>query len=663
LRPLLAASLLLAWSAPLAAARGGAPATPDDVEGPHDVPADEFHPDRGTAVQPAYGGEVVVHLSSLPEGLLRATENSAVARWMLYELNDTLTIQDWEYWDDKPSLCKSWVTEDQIVLVDGAESRYPTSVQIGQGEKARHILYGNVVDTDGGYSVQGVSEGNPSTEGVQVAPDDVQSLERETIFTFDLPTNVKWHDGHPFDAHDVFFSWDLYNNATVDCDEIRFQFQQVLQGDVVHDHKIRFYFERQYFHALRVPGEMSIVPRHLYDLRDPDNMRYDAEFHSHVEEGHVFTEAERGDYINNNPHNTDWVGLGPYRVVEWGSQGVKAVRFEGFHDPAQAGYVDRITWRFVQSDDAAFQALINGELDFFDRVLPEAYFGGATESEAFTKDFYKGYYYTGTYGYTGWNTLRPQLSDPQVRKALQMAFDEEDYIRTQYHGLAKRVTGPQNYFGPGYNHDVKPIAFDPDTAEEILADAGWYDRDGDGIIDKDGIKFEIEFLHPSGNEPSEKLGLRMMESFEAIGIKVVMRNLEWSSFLERMLERNFDAVNLAWVPPLESDPEQLWHSKWGDPEKKSSNMCAVRDPYIDELIEKGQVELDKEKRAKIWQEIHRYLYEEVQPYMFSSNKPKKFGMNKKIRGFETFKIAPGYSLRRWYYPAGTPGTRASLAKN
>jgi peptide/nickel transport system substrate-binding protein len=646
----------------------------DDVEGPHDVVPDEFHPARTTAVEPAYGGEVVVHLSSLPEGLNRATENSAVARWILYEVNDTLTLQDWEFWDDRPSLCKGWETEDQIVLKREAWGKYDQARRIADGEKEREVLYGAVstkwglnLDRGQDYSVRGVSEENPSTGGVTVAAEDVESVQRGTVFTFDLPTNVKWHDGHAFDAWDVYFSWDLYNNSAVDCDEIRFQYQQILSGEVVHAHKIRFFFEKQYMQALRVPGEMAIMPRHLYDLTDPDNKRYDPDYHAHAKEqhgeGYEFTLAELGDYINDNPHNTAWVGLGPYRVVEWGSQGVKAVRFEDYHDPSQAGYVDQITWRYISDDNSAFQALINGELDYFARVKSEDYFGEGTAKSSFTDDFYKGYFYTGTYGYSGWNTLRPQLSDPMVRKALELAFDWPNYIKTEYHGLAKRVTGPQNYFGPGYNRSVKPHDYDPDTAEELLAEAGWYDRDGDGIIDKDGVKFEIEFLFPSGNEASRKFGLRMQQSYEPLGIKVEMRNFEWSTFLERMLERNFDAVNLAWVPPLESDPEQLWHSKWGKPELKSSNMCGIMDPHIDDLIERGQVELDGEKRAKLWQELHRYIYDEVQPYMFGANTPRKFAMTKKLRGFEAFKISPGYLIRRWYYPAGTPGTRSSLAKN
>ena len=643
----------------LPALAGGAPV--DDVEGPHLVPVDEFHPDKDKAVEPAYGGEVVVHLSSIPQGLNRAVENSAVAHWMLYEVHDQLVLQDWEMWDMRPSLCERWEEEDQIILKPTAAAKYPGAVTIGSGETQRAILYGVVTESGDGYAVKGLSKDNGigAAAPVQVAADDVVALERGTVFTFYLPANVKWHDGHAFDADDVYFSWDVYNNPKVDCDETRFQYQQILSGEVLDKQTVRFFFEKQYFAALKVPGEMCIFPRHLFDLNDPDNKKYDPETHAHHGDGPAFTEDELGDYINDNPHNTAWVGLGPYKVTSWDSKAVKAERFADFHAPERSGYVDKIVWRVISDDNTAFQAVINGELDYFARVKSEDYFGEGTELPAFLESFYKGYFYTGTYGYTGWNTLNPQLSDPEVRKALCMAFDWEEYLRTQYHGLAKRVTGPQNYFGVGYNRSVKPLPYDPDMAEEILAEAGWYDRDGDGIIDKDGVKFEIEFLFPSGNEASTTFGLTLQEALTPLGIKVEMRNFEWSTFLERMLDRNFDAVNLAWVPPLESDPEQLWHSKWGPRDKRSSNMCGIMDEYIDGLIAKGQRELDEEKRAKIWQELHRYIYEEVQPYMFGMNTPRKFAMNKKLRGFQAFIIAPGYSIRRWYYPAGTAGTRAA----
>jgi ABC-type transport system substrate-binding protein len=91
-------------------------------------------------------------------------------------------------------------------------------------------------------------------------------------------------------------------------------------------------------------------------------------------------------------------------------------------------------------------------------------------------------------------------------------------------------------------------------------------------------------------------------------------------------------------------------------------MCGVMDDEIDALIAAGQIELDEPKRSKIWQALHKRIYEDIHPYMFGLNTPRKFAMNKKVRGFQTFKISPGYALRRWYYPAGTEGTRATLAK-
>ncbi len=644
-RPAAALAALLLLPLPRAAA-----GSDDGVvrTGPGPAPVDEFHPDRSKPVEPAYGGRVIIHLASMPKHMGRTTENSAVVNWMLYALHERLAQQDWEYWDLKPTLSKRWDTEDMVVLKPGSQARYEgVARSIGSGERERWVVYGKVRMGEDGARVTPVSAGNPIEGSVTVAPEDVASVERATVFTFYLRDGVKWHDGHPFDAEDVRFSWEVYDNPYVDCDSIRSYFQNVLAAEVVDPLTIRFFYEEQYFLALETIADMHIMPRHLYDLSDPDNPDYDPKA----------TQEQQGTYINTNPHNRDqFVGLGPYRMKEWTNQYIEVERNPDYFDESRAGYVDVIRWRYIDNDDTAFQALINGELDFFARVKSEDYFGAATESPAFTRNFYKGYYYTGTYGYTAWNMRRPLFSDQRVRHALAHAFDMQEYLRTQYHGLAIQVTGPQNYFSKGYDHDLEPLAYDPDLAEELLAEAGWYDRDGDGIIDKDGIPFHFEFLYPSGNKASETFGLKYQEALTKLGIKMDMAAREWASFLERVYDRDFDAINLAWVPPLESDPTQLWHSSGAPVGVRGSNHSGVADPVVDELIARGKRELDEEKRAAIWRQLHRRIYE-IQPYLFMLNSPRKFAMNKKIRGMQTFKIAPGYSVRRWFYPAGTPGTR------
>jgi ABC-type transport system substrate-binding protein len=79
------------------------------------------------------------------------------------------------------------------------------------------------------------------------------------------------------------------------------------------------------------------------------------------------------------------------------------------------------------------------------------------------------------------------------------------------------------------------------------------------------------------------------------------------------------------------------------------------------LIDAGRAELDWTKRAATWKALHRRLYE-MQPYLFAYNPPRKFVMNRALRGFQSFGLDPNYSLRRWYYAAGTPGTRAQPGK-
>jgi ABC-type transport system substrate-binding protein len=83
------------------------------------------------------------------------------------------------------------------------------------------------------------------------------------------------------------------------------------------------------------------------------------------------------------------------------------------------------------------------------------------------------------------------------------------------------------------------------------------------------------------------------------------------------------------------------------------------DPQVNLLIEQGQRELDRAKRVEIWRAIHRRVYE-LMPYHFAYNVPRKFALDKNIRGFQSFAMRPGYSIRRWYYPEGTAGTRPTL---
>ncbi|HKX46886.1 MAG TPA: ABC transporter substrate-binding protein, partial [Planctomycetota bacterium] len=659
-------------------------------------PVDPFHPAviaGEPQPAPVYGGQVIVHMASLPKHMNYVTENSSYTRRMLYEVHESLLLQDWEYHDYRPRVAESYVTEDLVVLKPGltapsvpSSMRYEGKtrrVKVKVGRPAEEVaaarergevlekelqeadaVYGRVELAGDVYRVTPVSEGGLLRAPMDVPVDHVQQIELGAVMTVKIRPGVRWQTSRVLppdvadaladqtvDAKDVYFSWSIYWNAGVDCDEKRFQFERITDAEIVDPMTVRFFYEEQYFLVVDSIGtSLTILPAHLYDLSDPENPDHDPQASPQVQ----------AEHINKNPHNQMWVGVGPYQVTAYTQQDVQAERFPDYYDPAEAGYVDKIRWRCIDDDSIAFQALLNGELDYFERVKSSDYFGAATQSDTFTRQFYKGYKYLGTYGYTGWNLYRPHLADPVVRRAIAHAFDFEEYKETQYKGLCNQVTGPFPYESAAYDHSVKPYPYDTGLAVELLEDAGWYDRNGDDVADKDGVELVIDFMMPSGNEASKAFGLKLQESLGEIGIKVTISQYEWATFLENLRTRQFDACNLAWVPTLESDPEQIWHSKHGAFEKRSSNNSGVREPELDRLIEAGQRELDWAKRQEIWHAMHRFIYE-LQPYLFMYNVPQKYAIAKRIRGFQTFAIDPGYSVRRWYLEPGSPGTRTQLA--
>ena len=660
---------------------------PVEVAGPGEAAKDVFHPDRDKDAEVLYGGRVIVHLASLPENICYPIENSAITRRLLREVHETLMIQDWEWHDYRPRLADSFVTEDLVVLNAEAAGRHGDGTgaidakvkrqgEVAEGQSAQKLVrayYGQVTDGGDNWVVTPASAGASLQVAVEVPKSDVESIQRGAVFTFKVREGVLWHpslvypethpdavaalDGHTLDAADVHFSWTIYSNPKVDCDEKRFQFEKITHGEIVDDLTVRFLYEEQYAFAKGTIAEsLTVLPSHIYNLADPNNPEHDASA----------SLEKQAKHINENRHNQLWVGLGPYRVTQWTQQYVQAERFADetgkclYFDRDNAGYVDTIRWRYIDDDETSMNALLNGELDFFERIKSADYFGARTEGDDFKSTHYKGFKYLGTYGYKVRNLYKPQLKDLAVRKAISMAMDYEAYRISNYKGLARRITGPFPYNSAAYDHDVAPLPFDPDGAIDLLEDAEWYDRDGDGIRDKDGVALEIDFLMPSGNDASKNFGLKLQEALGDLEIKVNMVQMEWATFLEKMKTRQFDGCNLAWVPPLESDPEQLWHSKWGEFDARGSNNAGVMDPKIDELIAAGQRELDFDKRQAIWREMHRYLYENVHPYLFMYNVPQKFALNRRFRGFQTLGIDPGYVIRRWHLWESTDKTRATL---
>jgi peptide/nickel transport system substrate-binding protein len=542
---------------------------------------------------------------------------------------------------------------DTLALVpELAESVVVEDVLVRRAGEPRELA-GAIQDGGDAWLVRGAAG------ETRVPKSETERVLRGVVFTFRLGSGRAWHDGHELDAHDVHFSWEVFHSDRLASDR-RWQHEKISACEVLDARTVRFRYAEQHFNAAVFVSDLFLLPRHVYDPRDPDHARLQPAWHAERRaRDPAWTPSldDAAELVNESVKQRAFVGLGPYRLASWTDSAIEIERASTWRDDAGAGRLDRVRWRLVPDFGAAFRALLAGEIDFLDAVTTDDYFGSIAASADFRARWYTGTHRSQAYWYVGWNTRLPKLADPRVRRALAHLADLEAFRTGYYKGLARTMTGPFLPGTPACDPAIRPLPRDIARAEELLAEAGWIDRDGDGVRDKGGEPLSIELLVQAQNAPAQAFAAQLQQDFARGGVRLVVAPLEFNALQERRDGRRFEAVQLGWAVAPEADPEQAWHSRWAGPEAQGgSNFSGLIDPEVDGLIEAGQKELDHAARQAIWRRLHARLFE-LQPYLFCFAPDRKFALTRAIRGFQETRIDPNWDLRELYYPLGTPGTR------
>ena len=571
-------------------------------------------------------GNVWVHLSSIGEDMEEAPQ-SGYHFWS--DSDGTLTISD--------------IIPGKYKVIVGAE-----------------IFGGTEEKEDGSLVVTPLTPDNPTTEPVTLAADDWVDNQRETYFTFFMRKEVTWSDGTPMTSRDIEFAYAIMNNQYVDGESIRVYYQDLIECTAIDTHVVRMRYRQQYFKAWEFTYGLATYtpPYHQFQAFFKENSQEltlekltpaEEESQNKVSvHGQVF-----GKFFNTDDrYNLSPMGTGPYIVDQWErADRVELTRNSNYWNKEDLPYLDKIIFKFIPDSVTAYQALKAGEIDFFWNVTPPQYFEDfEQEPEAVKRKYVKANWFSPGFGYIGWNALNPKFQDRKVRIALKLlCLDVEEWIRIKLHGEGVQVAGSQYYFGPAYDHSIAPLAHDETTAFDLLAEAGWLDTDNDGILDKDGQKFEFEFLLPPGNPSASEQAALIQEKLKSAGITMTVAELEWASFIDKVKAKDYDVVRLGWSQPLESDPYQIWHSSQAGADKRGSNHVSFADPLADKLIEMIRMTLDEEKRKRIHWSFQRILDHE-QPYLFLYTS-KDFGIyDTKFRGVKWYRLRPGFDLTEWYIP-------------
>jgi peptide/nickel transport system substrate-binding protein len=447
------------------------------------------------------------------------------------------------------------------------------------------------------------------------APDLATSweLQDDNSLVLKIRNDVFWHDGKKVTAEDVVFTIERQRDPATGSPR-RGDVAAVTSATARDSFTVDIKLDRGGLYTVNALLEVVPVPKHLLENVAAKDM-------------------------TNAPFNRKPVGNGFYRFAEWVPSQQLTLHADTAKPDGRAG-IDRIVMRFVPDVNAAMTELLTGSGDLVPK-LPAAQQGRAKESSNVTV-------YNGPRvrpAWIAWNTRRPPLDDVRVRRALTMGIDRETLAKGMFSGLGEAAFSPLPVKLREHSGDVKPIPFDVAGAQKLLAEAGWRDGNGDGILEKGGkpLRIEVEFI--SSDQTRQDVLVAIQSMLRKVGVDIVPRAYESTTWVSHLRDGSFAGSfwGWGWGPGVVGpNAEMIFHSRSIPP--KGPNFAAARNPRVDQLIDSTLVITDTTRARVIWRELEQALIDDA-VYVPIYMDPELFGVhsrfqNVKFRGIEWTEDVP-----------------------
>jgi len=443
------------------------------------------------------------------------------------------------------------------------------------------------------------------------------SADQRTI-TFHLKPNLKWADQRPLSSADVLFTW---QKVTDDNTRTPYgsDFKLVSKAEAPDAQTFRVTYAVPYAPALDTWAGLHILPKHL--LQDQD--------------------------INNTAFARHPVGSHYYKLSDWKNGQYLKLSRNPYASQGQAN-IEHLLSRIIPDKAAQFLELSADNIDSmalnpiqYARIFPSR--PDLSKNIGLYKEL------GNSYSYMGFNLKRKPFDDVRVRQAINYAIDKQEIIDGVLLGLGEPVASPYKPGTRWSNPKLKPYPYDPNKARALLREAGFADTNGDGILEKDGKPFSFEIL-TNQNKEREMTAVLIQRRLKEVGIEVNIRVLEWASFLGRFIKpKQFDAVVLGWSLSLDPDQYGIWHSSQQAPGQ--FNFISYSNPQADKLLEAGRIELNPDKRMKIYHAFSKILLEDS-PVIYLSAGYGLSAIHKRVKGISSPAPAAGiaHNTYEWFIP-------------
>jgi peptide/nickel transport system substrate-binding protein len=195
-------------------------------------------------------------------------------------------------------------------------------------------------------------------------------------------------------------------------------------------------------------------------------------------------------------------------------------------------------------------------------------------------------------------------------------------------------------------HDgsIEPWPYDPARARRMLAEAGWRDRDGDGVIDKDGVPFAFELVANQGNQERIDAVVMAQEQLRRVGIDARPRVMEFNTMAQKLTEGSFEAMIFGWGMPTTLDLRYAFHSsEIGG----GSNFGGYSNPEVDRGIEEIEKLPEIAEAEPILHRLQQIIHQD-QPMTFLWQSQRVNGVDRRLHGLDENLLATTWSLRHWW---------------
>ncbi|MHC5009933.1 MAG: ABC transporter substrate-binding protein [Planctomycetota bacterium] len=412
---------------------------------------------------------------------------------------------------------------------------------------------------------------------------------------FRLDPRARFSDGNPVTARDVYWSWWHKTQEDRNDPSNVITFTDYEEPEVLDRYTIRVKTKELNWRLFLYFGGMLIFPENY--IRIPGE-QYLSEYNWKFMPGsgpYEMTSLKKGETLVLTRRDDWWA-----------------------EDERWAKYCynfKQIKFSIIRDMELQYEKFKAGELDYY-RVARAQRWAEEIPQERIVQMGWvqrRKVYNHAPEGFAGiaFNMRKPPFDDKRVRLAFCYLFNLDELMRKFFFNEYDYINSyfPGRDWGAGDTNE--PIRFDPDLAEELLAEAGYVDRNEDGfLVGPDGNVLEVTMRYAL--QSWERIWLTIKEGYEDAGVKFNLELIDSSTLVRKISDRQFTVHFQSWGALLFPNPETTWRSDLAE-KPNNNNIVGFQDERVDELLLEYNKTFDRELQKEITREIDRIVYAE-HPY-------------------------------------------------